>query len=230
MSVDEIVRVHADPLYLPRPPLDPPGENRFDDPTGHFVVRYTGATLYACLVETMAWARREDVEAELATVAGIDPADRDPSMSEGIGDWLASRKVARFTVEDERSILDVNDAALLTQLDKHPLVRQAIEESGLGTPLEPQHLDEALIRLSGPTGRRITKAVSRAVYEWHPDAELLGYCSKHDDEAKCYAVYPSALPWDATEVRQLDPARAEDRDAVQRVAALFEIDLPDRWR
>jgi hypothetical protein len=230
MGVDEIVRVHADPLYLPRPPLDPPGENRFDDPTGQFVVRYTGATLYACLVESMAWARREDVEAELATVAGIDPADRDPSMSEGIGDWLGSRKVARFTVVDDRSVLDVNDAGLLAQLDKHPLVRQAIEESGLGTPLEPQHLDEALIRLSGPTGRRITKAVSRAVYEWHPDAELLGYCSRHDDQAKCYAVFPPALPWDATEVRQLDPARAEDRDAVQQVAGLFEIDLPDNWR
>lgn len=230
MSVEEVVRVHADPLYLPRPPLDPPGENRFDDPTGLFVVRYTGATLYACLVETMAWARREDIEAELAAVAGIDPTDRDPAMSEGIEDWLSSRKVARFAVEDDRSILDVNDAALLTQLDKHPLVRRAIEESGLGTPLEPQHLDEALIRLSGPTGRRITKAVSRAVYEWHPNAELLGYSSKHDDEAKCYVVYPSALPWDATHVRQLDAARAEDRDAVQQVAALFEIDLPETWR
>lgn len=230
MSVEEVMRVHADPLYLPRPPLVPPGENRFDDPTGHFVVRYTGATLYACLLETMGWARREDIEAELSTVAGIDPTDRDPSMSEGIEDWLASRKVARFTVIGDRSILEVNDAGLLTQLDKHPLVRRAIEESGLGTPLEPQRLDEALIRLGGPTGRRITKAVSRAVYEWHPDAALLGYRSKHDDEAKCYAVYPSALPWDATEVRQLDPARAEDRDAVQRVAELFEIDLPEHWR
>lgn len=72
--------------------------------------------------------------------------------------------------------------------------------------------------------------MSRAVYEWHPDAELLGYRSRHDDEATCYAVYPSALPWDATDVRQLDPARAEDRDAVQRVGALFEIDLPENWR
>ena len=72
--------------------------------------------------------------------------------------------------------------------------------------------------------------MSRAVYEWHPNAELLGYSSKHDDEAKCYVVYPSALRWDATHVRQLDAARAEDRDAVQHVAALFEIDLPETWR
>ncbi len=116
MSVEEVLRVHADPLYLPRAPLDPPGENRFDDPTGRYVVRYTGATLYACLVESMTWARRENIEAELATVAGIDPTDRDPSMSEGIEDWLSSRKVARFAVGDDRSILDVNDAGLLTQL------------------------------------------------------------------------------------------------------------------
>lgn len=225
----QVVRVHYNPLYLPTPPLDPPGQHRFDDPRGEYVVRYTGSSVRACLLETMAQFRRQDVDATLATVVGIDEDDVEPSPGDGVGDWLDGQMVATFPIDRERVVMEVNDPALLGELDKHPLVRAAIRDSGLGTPLDPQHLDEALIRLSGPIGRRITQAVSRAIYEVHPEAEVVAYRSRHDDTETCYALYHRGSAWKNADVRRLTPAVADDRAAVRSVSSLFEIDLPDRW-
>ncbi len=157
------------------------------------------------------------------------PRDIEPSPADGVGDWLDEQMVATFPIDRGRVVMEVNEPALLGELDQHPLVRAAIRDSGLGTALDPQHLDEALIRLSGPIGRRITQAVSRAIYEVHPEAEAVEYRSRHDDTETCYALYHRGSAWDHTYVRRLTPAVADDRAAVRSASSLFEIDLPDRW-
>lgn len=114
-------------------------------------------------------------------------------------------------------------------LDKHPLVRAALDAApGLGTTHSPARLDEGIIRLSGPIGRPITQAVSRAVYdEWLPDAGGLGYFSRLDDRERCWALREGKPV--QVDVQPLTPDNGEQRQAVRSVAAMLEIPLPDLW-
>ncbi len=48
------VRVHPAPEALPQLRHEGTGRNRFDDPHGSFLMRYTAENLRGCLVETMA--------------------------------------------------------------------------------------------------------------------------------------------------------------------------------
>lgn len=228
MGVTTVLRVHPDPTYLLTPPLDPPGLHRFDDPQGRFVVRYGGESLRGCLLETMVQFRRHDIEADLAAITGLTPGDRDPTIADGVAEWLGAQQIARFRLDTD-SLIDVNDASVLARMDKHPLVRHAIANSGIETPLAPQHLDEALIRLGGPVGRKITQAVSRAVWEWEPECAGLTYASHHDDTERCYAIYDRARSLDVLDLRPLDPTDAETRRAIASAARLFEIALPESW-
>jgi hypothetical protein len=116
---------------------------------------------------------------------------------------------------------------MLDQIDKHPRVRTTLEESGLGTPLDPARLDAGIIRLGGPVGRPITQAVSRAVYEWVTGVDGIGYHSRLDQAERCWAIYDH-VPVTVT-VIPLDPLRPDHRDVVQGVAARFEIPLPPEW-
>lgn len=67
------VRVHPAPEALPQLRHEGPGRNRFDDPHGSFLMRYTAENLRGCLVETMARFRPNPAaDALLAAVeAGI---------------------------------------------------------------------------------------------------------------------------------------------------------------
>ncbi len=123
--------------------------------------------------------------------------------------------------------MDIEQPALLDQLDKHPQVRAALEASGLGTPLDPARLDAAIVRLGGPIGRPITQAVSRAVYEWAASVDGIGYWSRLDPSERCWAVYDHVPV--SVSVTLLDPANPEHRAAVRSVAHRFEINLPQRW-
>jgi hypothetical protein len=124
--------------------------------------------------------------------------------------------------------LDVHDPALLLRdVDKHPLVRAALIDSGFGTSLNPARLDEGIVRLGGQLGRLVTQALSRAVREWLPDIAGLAYQSRLDDDEWCWAI------WDDTEVDlrvdRLDPAHRHHRRAVQQAAGILEIRLPSEW-
>jgi hypothetical protein len=131
-------------------------------------------------------------------------------------------------VVEPTPIVDIHDAELLIILDKHPLVRAALDAAtGLGTSLTPARLDEGIIRLSGPIGRPITQAVSRAVQEWLPDAGGLGYFSRLDDRERCWALRERTLV--QVDVEPLSPDNAEHLEAVRSVAAMLEIPLPDLW-
>lgn len=222
-------RVHPDPATLPRLSGEGPGLNRYDDPYGRYAVRYVAEELSGAMLETMARFRpAPQAEALLAAVEGV-PADEDEHLDpvEGLRAWLAVQQVGRVTLAGPGRLLDVHDPGLLRDLDKHPLVRAAMERSGLGTPLNPAHLDEGIVRLGGPLGRPVTQALSRAVRDWLPDVVGLAYRSRLDDEEWCWAIWNDA----EVEIRlePLDPTHRHHRRAVQHAAQLLEIPIPPEW-
>ncbi len=223
-----LLRLHPEPSQVPVPPLDPPGGHRFDDPKGAFAVRYCGTTLRACLLETMEWARAEPATDALLVHVGAD--DLEWAAAEEMGDWLDRLKVAWFAVPPTDRVVDVNDPEMLATLDEHPAVRQAIKDSGLWGPGHPAHLDEAVIRHAGALGRTITQAVARAVWEWHANAQAIAYRSRHDDEERCFALFDDRGSWEVLATEDLSPDIADHREAVRAVAALFRIELPERWQ
>lgn len=115
------------------------------------------------------------------------------------------------------------------ELDTHAGVRAVLRASDLGTPNDPARLDEGTIRFTGSVGRRITQAVSRALYEREPRPAGLTYRSRLDDAERCWALYGE------TPVR-FDPAvalSAEDAShlkAVRAAAALYDLPMPDPWK
>lgn len=227
------VRVHPQPDVLPRLRREGHGRNRFDDPEGVFTVRYAADTLHGCLVETMSRFRPDpNTEALLRDITDVDeedpgePAYRDPTA--GLGDWLAAQHVGVLQISSPRPLLiDIEAPAVLDSMDKHPRVRAALDASGLGGPGEPARLDAGIIRLSGPVGRPITQAVSRAVWESVRGADGIGYWSRLDSAERCWAIYDH-VPVDVV-VTALDPAVEEHRQAVREIAARFEINLPSAW-
>ncbi|MDT4894208.1 MAG: hypothetical protein QOE97_3243 [Pseudonocardiales bacterium] len=224
-------RVHPDPGALPRLTHDGPGRNRYDDPEGRYAVRYAAANLTGAMLETMARFRSAPAsEALLAAVVDGEPepgeADHaDPA--EGLADWLAVQKVGRVRLVGAGRLVDIHDPALLVRLDKHPGVRTALESSGLGTALNPARLDEGVIRISGPVGRDVTQAVSRALREWEPDYTGLAYRSRLDDEEWCWAIWDDTLV--EVEVENLTAEHRFHRRAVQHVARILEVSLPVDW-
>lgn len=223
------VRVHPDPSYLPRVRPTEAGRNRFDDPDRAFAVRYAAETLRGCLVETMARFRPDPLtDLLLGDVEGLEPGDVDHAdPADAVGAWLREQKVGVLRPDHSEPVLvDVEDPHVLVQLDKHPLVRTALDRSGLGTRLSPVHLDAGLVRLGGPVGRPITQALARAARDWL-QCDGLAYRSRLDPSERCWAL------WDDTavivETRPLDPLDPSDRRAVQSVANTFEILLPPEW-
>ena len=221
------LRVHPDPASVPVPPSDGsvPGENRFDDPTGGVAVRYTATRLTGCLFETMARFRPSPAaEAVLSSIAGVDENDVDwpPDDIAAVGEWLDQQLVGTVRVLDNGIFVDIEEPAVLVQLDKHPLVRAAIER------LDPAgRLDTGLIRLGGlQLGRPVTQAVGVAVREWMPTALGIAYTSRLADEP-CWAIWVTTTV-DVTAV-PLSPADPQHLAAVRHVAQALEITLPDNW-
>jgi len=227
-----VVRVHPEPAALPRLRREGAGRSRFDDPDGVFAVRYAASTLHGCLVETLARFRpHPDTEAVLRDIAGVADDAGEPLYqvpAGGLGDWLAAQQVGHLRVTSPApTLVDIEQPSLLDRLDRHPRVRAALAASGLGTPLDPARLDAGIIRLGGPVGRPITQAVSRAVYEWLPGVDGVGYRSRLDPAERCWVIYDHVPV--TVMVTPLDPGRTDHREAVRAVAARFEISLPPDW-
>ncbi len=221
------LRVHPEPGWLPQPPDDPstPGQNRFDDPRGRVPVRYTATRLLGCLYETMARFRPSPAaEATLSTVDGIEDGDVDWSADDPtpVADWLARQQVGTVRVLDTGIFVDIEEPDVLVQLDKHPLVRAAVEELDAAG-----RLDISFVRLGGlRLGRPVSQAVGVAVREWIPTALGIAYTSRLADEP-CWAI------WGTTRAQitsvPLDPADPQHLEAVQHVARVFEIALREPW-
>jgi hypothetical protein len=146
------VRVHPAPEALPQLRHEGAGRNRFDDPRGGFLMRYTAENLRGCLVETMARFRPNPAaDALLAAVEFVD-ADDDPvsPMVQAVEDWLAEQRVGQVTLVTPQPLLvDIEAADLLVDLDMHPLIREAIDNSPLRDGPAPVHLDAGLIGWAG---------------------------------------------------------------------------------
>jgi hypothetical protein len=167
-------------------------------------------------------------DAVLAAIDGVDDGDVEHDRTAGVGDWLDRQIVSRIEVPRDAIAIDVNDAATLVDLDKHPLVRSALEQSQLSSAITPARLDGAVIRLPGPVGRPITQAVSRALWEWNSELELFAYRSRLDDNERCWAMYDRCRLTSSV-VGALSATDPAHREAVQSVATLFEIQLPSNW-
>ena len=221
------LRVHPEPAWLPQPPDDrsTPGQNRFDDPSGRVAVRYTATRLLGCLYETMARFRPSPTaEARLQAINGIDDGDVEWPADDvtAVADWLELQQVGTVRVLDSGVFVEIEEPDVLVQLDKHPLVRGAVEE------LDPAgRLDLGFVRLGGlRLGRPISQAVGAAVRDWMPTALGIAYTSRLADEP-CWAIWATTRV-DITSVR-LDPSEPLHREAVRLVARTFEITLPDNW-
>jgi hypothetical protein len=134
------VRVHPAPEVLPQLRHEGPGRNRFDDPHGSFLMRYTAENLRGCLVETMARFRPNSAaDALLASVEFVD-ADADPLAPtvQAVTDWLAEQHVGQVTLVTPQPLLvDIEAADLLVDLDNHPPVREATTDDAHSCHADP---------------------------------------------------------------------------------------------
>lgn len=222
-------RVHSQPQRLPSPPRDdeaPP--NRFDDPHGVFVMRYTGATLRACLLECLArWRTDSETENRRGAVVGVEAEHLD-DRTRAIGEWLTHQWVGRITVPPASRFVDVNDARAQHALGQHPDVRHALGRvKEVGAHVAPE-LDEATIRLSGPLGRAVTQAVARAIYDEHPRPDGVTYASRLDDQERLWAIYGFVdVTFDSED--PLSPHDHEHATTVAAIAGLWDLPLPAEW-
>ncbi|WP_331722789.1 hypothetical protein OG848_47445 (plasmid) [Streptomyces canus] len=239
-----MVRVGRAPEELPSRPCHEPPIHRFDDPIGEYLARYGGEDLEICLIEVLARFRsKPEVEDVLAEIVGVDDgygrgvehgedsAGRPPhSKEETLREVLGELKTARVHVRQDGVCLDVSDPLERFELGKHPRVREAIQafDQLVGNPTDrSSQLDGALIRLAGAAGRKITQAVSRAVYEM---VQYVGisYFSRWDDSKRCWAIWGD-VEVIVDDVQPLNPDNPEHRDAVQKAAKIHGLPLPSEW-
>jgi hypothetical protein len=212
-----------------------PGRYRFDDPQRQYAVLYVAASLRGALLETMEPRLRQVSRALelMAAVQNASPQDgeADTDHTQGVEAWLGENKQAVLHVTVVDPLIDINDQSLLSALDDDAGVSTALAEATdlveAGAP--PARLDQGIIRMSGPTGRRITQAVSRAAFTgFSPSIAGLAYRSRLGDEEVCWAIW-SVSGVVAASVTSLSPEDPEHRLAVQQAAATLGIPLPESW-
>ena len=232
LPADGAIRIHPHPEALPRLRREGPGRNRFDDPEANFAVRYAADSVLGAATETMARFRpHPPTESVLQEVEGVENYEEpefvhDPSL--GVADWLSQQSVGALKLSAPSPVvLDIEDALLLDILDSDPIVRAALEQSGLGTDSDPVRLDAAIIRLGGPVGRPITQAVSLALHRSTPGLDAIAYWSRLDSTQRCWAIYDH-VPVEVV-VTPLNPANDSHHSAIGSVAIRFGIDVPSEW-
>jgi len=249
------IRVGVAPDEVPLPPRAEDqttefavGPNRFDDPLGRYVMRYTATTLRGCMVELLARFRpNSEAESVLAAVQGTEdgdpPHDQDddpdpdtspvagstPSRGQALTQWLARQKLVVLQLSDQPTIVDALDGELLRDLDKHPLVAERLAVSELSREGYVQRLESGVMGLGGPVGRPITNAASRAVYEWLPEVIGWRYPSRLDPAEVCWALYANRVPVHPLPATPLSPEDPLHRAAVQSAANYLEVALPFHW-
>lgn len=217
-----------------------PGPNRFDSPNGDYVVRYLGERLTGCLLEILAWLKpRRPTETGLAAVDGVDDpsyAGRpDPTPTDGVTEFLRTRRVARFTIaaDVEATLVDVYDGGLVSALGRDRRIWQTCQRDpvrdAFAGPGGTVHLDESLIRNAhSDVGRPVTQAISWVLLGLGV-AHGLRYTSRHDDAETCWAL-AEGLAVDVHGEVALDPSNIEHQAAVRHAAARHGIILPAAWR
>lgn len=234
-----IVRVHREPTVLAR--RDRP-LNRFDDPDGNFGVWYFATNLRGALVEVLNRFRvnqaTEDDLAAVDGIAGFDVLADDGGGEEFAGSapesYLSSLRVAHARIEPDpgAAFVDLRDEDLLGSLNLEPAVRSVLAEGGADAFGTPPTLDFGSVQSSSPVARKLTQAVSRAIFESSDEILGIRYISRHTEAEECWAVFEHA----SREARlmfnepgQLDPLDGEHRRAVHEAAGLLKVRLPPLW-
>jgi hypothetical protein len=122
---DGTLRVSWDPTRLEgtrrvgQPGPSPAEGNRFDDPLGEFLVRYTADRLRGCLVETMSRFRSAPTaETVLASIDGVEDGDFEPDGLGGLQDWLGQQKIASIRAPARVIAVDIDAAETLVDLPR----------------------------------------------------------------------------------------------------------------
>lgn len=212
-------RIHPNPTALPSLPSDgeaPP--NRFDDPQKKYRVRYLATNKRGAFLEVLARFRTDDeTQARLGLVKGTNEKT-EPKITPGAVPRAFLRALRETTgqiTNHNHAFVDVAAPETQTTLNKHPDVRRALRQSGLGTQGSPAELNEATIRLGGPNGRPITQAVSRIVYN---ETESVGirYTSRLDTAEPCWAVFD----WVGLKFSKINPINAQDASLTSAALSL----------
>lgn len=249
------IRVGVAPDEVPLPPRIESettefaaGPNRFDDPLGRYVMRYTATTLRGCMIELLARFRsNSEAESLLEAVQGVndgdlpsDPGDEEgpdvspvagstPSRARALVEWLARQRLVVLQLVEQVTVVDALDGELLRELNKHPLVAEQLAVSALSRDGYVQRLESGVMGLGGPTGRPITNAASRAVHEWLADVVGWRYPSRLDPAEVCWALYADRVPNRPLRTTPLSPGDPLHRAAVQSAANYLEVALPPDW-
>lgn len=239
-------RVHPEPATVYQPTQlvgkQAPGPNRFDDPEHCFSVRYLADHLRVCLLEVMARFRTNLTAEDLINSVNV-PSDMqvlypsDPKQVDGVRFFLLKNRAARFVAPASKPaprLVDVFNIKLLAALDQHHRIRPLLVGPNVvaaqGDSAGVVHLDGSLIRnANANVGRPVTQEISRLLLEIL-NVQGLRYESRHSSngEAVCWALRGDLVLETAEDV-YLNPLVKLHRDAVQDVAHLYNITLPDEW-
>jgi hypothetical protein len=153
---------------------------RWDDPEGKFRTLYLGESLLACLLEVLAFARKDKHLA--ATLAEIDEDPKDaqqyPTADPGALDpaWLGPRCAASAVLSGRYCRVTAADTVA------------ALYPKFIGDALDAGYddFDAALLKNSG--ARTITQAVSAHLYV-QESVDGIQFGSRHGDELNLWCVY-----------------------------------------
>lgn len=158
---------------------------RWDDPEGNWRTLYVGASRLACLLEVLAFARRDPLLAEDLDVIAEDPEDavEHPTASAGVvpSSWCNPRVIATGAI--------TGCYVLPSVVGSLPTLRAQFLPLALSLGLAD--VDASAVRDSRP--RVLTQAISRWLYTLTSSdgQDLAGvqFQSRHGDGLELWAVY-----------------------------------------
>lgn len=230
-------RVHREPTTLVRRSQP---RHRYDDPENEYSVWYFGSTLRGALIEVLDhWRIHPDMERTLAAVGGVEDLD---ILGDTGGDragvvpsrFLGDLRVAKGFLEPNpgKAFVSVMDEQLLADLTLEPRVRDALAAGGVEAFGDPPTVNFGTIQGASRAARRVSQAVSRAIFEDDRAPRGIRYISRHTENEECWAVFDHENRTPRLEVRGRDallPTNVHHRRAVQEAAGLLRLELPDIW-
>jgi hypothetical protein len=227
-------RVHWAPTQL-RPLTDEPGPYRFDAPHNEYQVWYLATSLRGSLLEVLDH-HRPNAAAETAIQSVTNLSGNDVLEDEPAGlvpnRWLSIQLVTTGNLSAPNEFTDVTDPAVMSYLNDNEDVRRVLAEPEIRNALgESVRIDLGTICAGGAkTGRRITRAVSKAIYALPSAPTGISYVTRFDPDERCWAVFADRATVDFSDTGPLDPTNAVHRAAVKNVATLYGLTLPAEWR
>ncbi|GAA1681275.1 hypothetical protein GCM10010977_32380 [Citricoccus zhacaiensis] len=155
---------------------------RWDDANGEFRTTYLGASLYACLLEVLAFARKDTAVADELDDIEEDAEDAQeyPTAVPGHLDpaWLEPRMGAQAVLYG--SYCNITASGSIAAL-RPVFISEAIKAGH-------NDFDAALLKSASTGARKITQAVSSYLYN-EPGVDGIQFVSRHGDELMLWCVY-----------------------------------------